>query len=290
MRLGGPTFDIEEEPQALVTYHQENGFSAAFMREVEDKVKRDEIRAAYEEANILPAELGAYRLNILQTDAARRRENMDEICRRLAYADEVGIRCCVIHGGSYEPEGWGTPNPDNQSGRAFEDTVTAVQTIVDRVQPTQTKLTLEPERYLLPDEPDVYLRLVEAIDRRSFGVHLDPVNIIASPKTFYDSGALLKECFDKLGPHVLSCHTKDVITADRYPYHLIETYTGNGKLDHDVYLTEMAMLDDADVSLMIEHLTAEQLPKARDFLFERAEALDLAFVMPEAANRPDSLS
>ena len=46
MRLGGPTFDIEEEPQALVTYHQENGFSAAFMREVEDKVKRDEIRAA----------------------------------------------------------------------------------------------------------------------------------------------------------------------------------------------------------------------------------------------------
>ena len=91
MRLGGPTFDIEEEPQALVTYHQENGFSAAFMREVEDKVKRDEILAAYEEANILPAELGAYRLNILQTDAARRQENLDEISRRLAYADEAGI-------------------------------------------------------------------------------------------------------------------------------------------------------------------------------------------------------
>ncbi len=91
MRMGGPTFDIEEEPQALVTYHQENGFSAAFMREVEDKVKRDEILAAYEEANILPAELGAYRLNILQTDAARRQENLDEISRRLAYADEAGI-------------------------------------------------------------------------------------------------------------------------------------------------------------------------------------------------------
>ena len=55
-------------------------------------------------------------------------------------------------------------------------------------------------------------------------------------------------------------------------------------LDHDVYLTEMDKLDDADVSLMIEHLTAEQLPKARDFLFERAEALGLAFVMPRSGN------
>ena len=279
MRLGGPTFNVDEEPQALVTYHQQNGFSAAFMREIDDKVKRDEISAAYAEANIVPAELGAYRLNILQTDAARRQENLDEIRRRLEYAEEVGIRCCVIHGGSYEPEGWGTPHPDNQSEMAFEDTVAAVQDIVDRVMPTRTKLTLEPERWLLPDEPDVYLRLVEAIDRSGFGVHLDPVNIIASPKTFYDSGALLKECFDKLGPHILSCHTKDVITVDRYPYHLIETYTGNGKLDHDVYLAEMAKLD-ADATLMIEHLTAEQLPKARDFLFERAEAMDLAFVMP----------
>ena len=279
MRLGGPTFNVDEEPQALVTYHRENGFSAAFMREIGDKVQRDEISAAYAEANIVPAELGAYRLNILQTDAARRQENLDEIRRRLEYAEEVGIRCCVIHGGSYEPEGWGTPHPDNQSEMAFEDTVAAVQDIVDRVMPTRTKLTLEPERWLLPDEPDVYLRLVETIDRSGFGVHLDPVNIIASPKTFYDSGALLKECFDKLGPHILSCHTKDVITVDKYPYHLIETYTGNGKLDHDVYLAEMAKLD-ADVTLMIEHLTAEQLPKARDFLFERAEAMDLAFVMP----------
>ena len=168
--------------------------------------------------------------------------------------------------------------------RANEDTVAAVQTIVDRVQPTRAKLTLEPERWLLPDEPDVYLRLVEAIDRPGFGVHLDPVNIIASPKTFYDSGALLKECFDTLGPHILSCHTKDVVTVDRYPYHLVETYTGNGMLDHDVYLTEMDKLDDADVSLMIEHLTAEQLPMARDFLFERAEALGLAFVMPRSGN------
>ena len=72
---------------------------------------------------------------------------------------------------------------------------------------------------------------------------------------------------------------RTVITVDKYPYHLIETYTGNGKLDHDVYLAEMAKLD-ADATLMIEHLTAEQLPKARDFLFERAEAMDLAFVMP----------
>ena len=38
MRLGGPAFQIENEPQSLVKYHQENGFSAAFMRREDDEV------------------------------------------------------------------------------------------------------------------------------------------------------------------------------------------------------------------------------------------------------------
>ena len=69
----------------------ERGTANEISAEIDDKVKRDEIRAAYEEANILPAELGAYRLNILQTDAARRQENLDEISRRLAALPERPI-------------------------------------------------------------------------------------------------------------------------------------------------------------------------------------------------------
>lgn len=279
MRLGGPAFDVPEEPQALVDFHRENGFSAAYMKRIDDKTKRDEIAAAYTEANIIMAEYGAYGINILETDSTLRQKIFDEICDRLAYADEVGVRCCVIHGGSYETGGWGKPNPENFSDRAFDDTVKAVQTIVDKVQPTQAKLVMETEKYVFPDDPDIYLRLIEAIDRDGFGVHLDPINIVSSPKLLYSNGDLVKACFDKLGPHIVSCHSKDVTTIDHYPYHITESYTGDGQLDYDTYLTELAKLDD-DIPMMIEHLNAEQLPLARDFLMEKADALGLAFIQP----------
>jgi len=279
MRLGGPVFDTDIDPQALVAYHRDHGFSAAFMRRDDDKVRRTEVCAAYREANILPAELGAYRHNVLETDPVRRQEIIDAICEHLAYADELGILCCVIHGGSYENGGWGTPNPDNLSQRAFDDTVTAVQTILDRVQPSQTKFVIETEKYVFPNNPDVYLRLIEAIDHPLFGVHLDPINMIFSPERLYMNGQFLKECFEKLGPHIVSCHSKDVTTTDRYPHHIVETYTGDGWLDEEMYLTELAKLDE-DVPLMIEHLTAEQLPKAREYLFAKAEEVGTAFVKP----------
>lgn len=279
MRLGGPVFNTAEEPEALVKYHQENGFSAAYMKRIDDKTRRDEIVAAYTGANITLAEFGAYGINILETDDSLRQKNFDEICNRLAYADEVGIRCCVIHGGSYETGGWGKPNPDNFSERAFEDTVKAVQTIVDTVQPTGSKLVMETEKYVFPDDPDIYLRLIEAIDRDGFGVHLDPINIVSSPRLLYSTSTFVKECFDKLGPHIVSCHSKDLTTIDHYPYHITETYTGDGLLDYDVYLTELSKLDD-DIPMMIEHLNAEQLPAARDFLLQKADALGVSFIKP----------
>jgi len=279
MRLGGPVFNTSDDPQSLVESHQKNGFSAAYMPRIDDKGKLAEICAAYAEANILLAELGAYGINILDTDPALRQKNIDEICRRLAYADEVGVRCCVIHGGSYQTGGWGKPNPDNFSERAFAETVQAVQTIVDRVQPIRSKLVMETEKYVFPDDPDVYLRLIEAIDRPGFGVHLDPINIVSSPKLLYANGAFVRECFAKLGPHIVSCHSKDVTTIDKYPYHITETYSGNGLLDYTAYLTELAQLDD-DIPLMIEHLSAEQLPEARDFLLQKAQEAGVSFVKP----------
>lgn len=279
MRLGGPVFNVPDDPQALVDYHRKFGFSAAYVRRIDDPVLRGEIRAALTEADILLAEFGAYCINILDTDPAQRQKNFDDISERLAYADAAGARCCVIHGGSFETGGWGKPNPDNFGPRAFDETVKAVQTIVDRVRPTHARLVMETEKYVFPDDPDIYLKLIEAIDRPGFGVHLDPVNIVSSPKLFYANSAFVKDCFAKLGPHIVSSHAKDVTTVDQYPYFITETLAGQGSLDYGAYLTELSKLD-ADTPLMIEHLTAEQLPGPVDFITRKAEEVGVSFVRP----------
>ena len=51
---------------------------------------------------------------------------------------------------------------------------------------------------MYPDTADSYLRLIEAIDRKGFAAHLDPVNVICSPQLYYRNGEVIREWFDKL--------------------------------------------------------------------------------------------
>ena len=108
-----------------------------------------------------------------------------------------------------------------------------------------------------PDSADSYLRLLSAVGRERFGVHLDPVNVVSSPQLYYANGAMLNEWFDKLGPHIRSCHAKDITLSDELTVHLSECRPGLGNLDYRTFLTRLAALPD-DVPLMLEHMTEEE--------------------------------
>ena len=277
MRLGGPIFQKVDRFEEEVALHKKLGFGAAFCKYIEDPSKREEYKQAFSEADILLAEYGAYCLNILETDKTLRQKNIDEICKRLEYADEMGARCCVIHGGTVETGNWGNANPLNFSEKSIAETVAAVQGIIDRVKPKVTKLVMETESYLLPDNPEIYARLIEAVDRSSFAVHFDPVNIIASPRNFYFNAQFLKHCFALLGPWIVSCHAKDLNMPPKYPtVRIDETYIGDGVLDYVTYLREINKLTPPP-TLMIEHLNESQLIKGLRFIFKKAEEAGITF-------------
>lgn len=277
MRLGGPIFKKVGSFEEEVALHKKLGFGAAFCKFIEDPKKRKEYKKTYEEADIVLAEFGAYNINILDTDTTLRRKNIDEICRRLEYADELGALCCVIHGGSVETGGWGDANPLNISEKSFAETVAIVQGIIDRVKPEKTKLVMETESYLLPDSPEVYARLIEAIDRPGYAVHLDPVNIIASPRRFYGNADFIRRCFAVLGRWIVSCHAKDLNMPPKHPtVQIDETFLGDGVLDYETYLGEINKLS-PHPTLMIEHLNESQLIKGLKFIFGKAEEIGLTF-------------
>jgi sugar phosphate isomerase/epimerase len=277
MRLGGPIFQKVSSFEEEVAWHKKLGFGAAYCKHIEDPAQRKEYRQAFAGADIVLAEYGAYCINILDSDPALRRMNIDEICRRLEYAEEMGARCCVMHGGSVETGGWGNANPLNMSEKSFAETVAIVQGILDRVKPATTKLVMETESYLLPDSPEIYARLIEAVDRPGFGVHLDPVNIIASPRRFYFNAQFLKRCFALLGPWMVSCHAKDLNMPPQHAtVQIDETYLGDGVLDYDTYLKEIEKLHPAP-TLMIEHLNESQLIQGLKFIFRKAGEAGIAF-------------
>jgi sugar phosphate isomerase/epimerase len=180
-------------------------------------------------------------------------------------ADLVGAQCCVDIVGSMHPESWHGAHPENISAEVFEAAVVVARTIIDEAQPQRAKFTYEMMQWTIPDSADSYLELIRAVDREGFGVHFDPTNLINSPRRYYDTGAVIRECVEKLGPHIVACHAKDAgLDLTSAIVHLSEVPIGTGSLDYETYLECLDSLG-RDVPLMLEHLrTPEQYKAAGD--------------------------
>jgi sugar phosphate isomerase/epimerase len=242
-----------EDPERWIAALRRKGYTAAYCP-VGNEAPDDRVQAfakAAQEAGIVIAEVGAWS-NPIGPDATKRRQAVEYCQKQLALADRIGARCCVNIAGSRGPQ-WDGPHPDNLTGATFDLIVETVRGILDAVKPTRTYYTLETMPWVLPDSADSYLRLLKAIDRPRFAVHMDPVNLINCPARYYDTGAVIRECFAQLGAHVKSCHAKDIALTTRLTVHLDEVRPGLGGLDYATYLKELSRLDQ-DTPLMLEHL------------------------------------
>ena len=256
MRLGGPIFTPHSDPKSWVDAVKALGYRAAYCPigpEADDATARA-YAAAATAADIVIAEVGAWS-NPLSRDAATRQAALDLCKRSLDLAERLEARCCVNIAGSLG-ELWDGPAAGNLTEETFQMIVDSVREIIDAVKPRRTFYTLEPMPWMYPDSPDSYLRLIHAIDRPAFAVHLDPVNMICSPQRYFNNAAFLRECFAKLGPYIKSCHAKDILLRDTLTVHLDEMRPGLGQLDYRTYLRELAALEN-DVPLMVEHLPDE---------------------------------
>jgi sugar phosphate isomerase/epimerase len=146
----------------------------------------------------------------MEPDEKKRQANIDAMKKGLALADEVGAQCVVNIGGSRSPTNWAGAHLDNMSDESYEMAIATAREIIDAVKPKRAKMTYEPMPFCIPDSPASYLRLIEAIDRPEFGVHMDAVNFINGTDRFVDTTSVIKESFEKLGRHVVACHLKDI--------------------------------------------------------------------------------
>ncbi len=256
MRLGGLVFGDTSTPAAWVGAVRDMGYRAAYCpvgADAPGAVVADYRRAA-EAADIVIAEVGAWG-NPLSPDPEISRKAIEHCKRQLDLAERIGARCCVnIAGGCGEQ--WDGPHPENLSEATFERIVLQTQAIIDAVSPGHAVYSLEPMPWIFPYDPDTYLALLRAIDRKAFGVHLDPVNMISSPIRFLQSGAFLDECFDKLGEQIVSVHAKDITLSGKLTTHLDEARPGDGGLCYRTFLGRMDRLP-ADTPFMLEHMTLE---------------------------------
>ncbi len=256
MRLGGPIFAKTNTPESWAEAVANAGYKAACCP-VKPEADDDTVvayAAAARKADIVIAEVGAWS-NPLSPDAASAKAAIEKCKASLALADRIGARCCVNIAGSRGKK-WAGPAAADLTDGTFDMIVAMVRDIIDTVNPTRSFYTLETMPWMYPDSPDAYLRLLKAVDRKAFAVHLDPVNLVSSPQRYFATGHLIEECFAKLGAHIKSCHAKDILLRDNLTVHLDEVRPGQGNLDYPAFLRCLNRLD-ADIPLMLEHLPNE---------------------------------
>lgn len=253
MRLGGPVLEKCNTPARWVEAIRRLGYRAAYCPvgpdSPEDLVRA--YRSAARKADLVIAEVGAWS-NPLSPEKNERAAALEKCKKTLALADAIGARCCVNIAGSRGKK-WDGPSALDLTDETFGMIVDTVREIIDGVGPKRSFYTLETMPWMYPDSADAYLRLMKAVDRTAFAVHFDPVNLILSPRRYFNSGELIKDFVARLGSNIMSCHAKDILLADRLTVHLDEVRPGCGGLDYPALLTQIARLPH-DVPLMLEHL------------------------------------
>ena len=273
LRFGGPIFlDTSQaagageshgaeatDPEALVRAHQAKGFTAAYAPKVslEDSDHVRAIREAFQAAGIAIAEVG-YWQNLVDTDPETRKTHRQAMVEALALAEELGARCAVDIFGSYcHGNGDSKHAAQNFAPAAFDEAVAMARTFIDTVKPKTAFFTYEIFPFNVVDSPKKIHELIRAVDRKQFGVHLDLVNLINSPRAYWTSGDIMCECVKLFGDRIVSAHAKDIrMKEPAISVILEEVLPGQGNLDIAANLRELHKLPH-DVPYMMEHLKSE---------------------------------
>lgn len=278
IRLGGPVFAKTDDPRELAAAHRKLGYRAAYCPKIDlnDGARIRAVADAYAAEGVVIAEVGRW-VNLMDADPAKRETNRKAVTDGLALADEVGALCCVDIAGSFSQESWFGPAPDNLTPKFFDAAVENARAIIDAVKPKRAKFCYEMMGWAYPDSADSYLRMLKAVDRPAFAVHLDPCNLVNSPERFYRNADLLTECFEKLGPWIVSCHAKDLQWKVEMNVHFVEVQPGLGALDYATYLRLLSRLPQRP-PLMMEHLSGpEPYEAARQHILEVGKQAGIAF-------------
>ena len=220
-----------------------------------EKVIESYCKAAKEQGLVI-AEVGVWR-NVLACDKDKREEAVQYAIGQLRMAEEIEAICCVNVAGNLAGPRWDGGYRENFNREAWDRTVESIQMIIDTVNPVHTKYAIESMPWMIPTGPEEYLRLIKDVDRSSFGVHLDIVNMITDPKRYFFNDEFMRKCFLLLQGRICSCHVKDVKLREEYTFQLEEISCGEGMLNLELYV-QLAEEENPTMPMIIEHLHSDE--------------------------------
>src|ERR1700759_165072 len=244
-----------------------------------EKIKR--VRETFRDANLPICCLSGY-TNIVHPDAAKRREKLDYLKALLRNARSFGTPYVISETGTFNPDSDWVSHPKNKTEEGFQDCRQVIRELAQVAFDHGAIFLLETYVNNVVGSIEETVRMFAEVDHPGLALLMDPTNYFEAHNIDRMDG-VLKQIFDTLAPKIRIAHAKDVkrSAGDAMEKHAeidaSESHTfrgvgaielpapGLGALNYDLYLQRLSHKH-PNIPVIIEHLTEDDVPRAKKFL------------------------
>ncbi len=202
--------------------------------------------------------------NVVDPDVDRRRRGEARMQMFFENWKRFGSPIVCTETGTFNADSQWMEAPENYTEEGYQQCKAAFAKLVRAAEKTGAIVAIEPYWRNVIDSAERAERLLNEIASPSFKLIMDPCNYFRN-EDCERVRPMLDDIFKRVGKHTILAHAKDVKPAEKGS----ETPApGKGVLDYPYYLKLLAGLG-KDLPLLIEHLTLDDVPRARDFVREQ---------------------
>jgi sugar phosphate isomerase/epimerase len=202
--------------------------------------------------------------NLVDPDLARRQRGEQRMQVLIENWKQFGCPVISTETGTLNDKSEWLESPENATEKGYQDCRAALERLTKTAKKTGAVISIEP----------YWRNVIDSIARAERVLRDVPgLKLVMDPCNFYRKEDLsrmdpmLEEMFRLLGKQIVLAHAKDVkASADGTDL----PASGKGVLDYPLFLRLLAGLN-RELYLVIEHLTLEDVPRARDYVLSQFE-------------------
>ena len=211
--------------------------------------------------------LSAY-YNVVDPDSARRERGEKQMQLFIANWKRLGSPVICTETGTLNSKSKWLDVPENATEEAYLQCRANLTKMVKAAEKTGAIIAIEPYWRNVIDSPVRTERLLREVNSPSLKLVMDPCNYFRQAD-LDQMQPMLEDIFRRVGGQTVLAHAKDVKAAAEGPD---LPAAGLGVLDYPRYLRLLAGLD-REIYLAVEHLTLEDVPRARDYVLSQFERI-----------------
>jgi len=198
---------------------------------------------------------------LFHPDQTQRERGSAKIQRGTEIAAQLEAQSFLLRPGSLNPDGPWTPHRDNHRPEHVEVLVDTLRPLARKAEREGVILAMETHAVSIMDPPEKCREIVEAVGSENLRLIMDAVNHFQCLQQVYHSSDWVNHIFDEMGAIAPLAHIKDLKVSNGLVVHIDQEVPGEGELDLALMLKRFEALYPDGYGL-IEHLTAEQIPRA----------------------------